>query len=134
MSKVNETHLVGVYGTLRKGLHNHYLLVNSTYKGDLLLKSPVALYAGSALPFALLKEGGIHNLKLEVYEVTERVLGRLDSLEGHPDWYKRVKIPTSKGDLWIYMLPEPLASGSKMTYVQEGDWLEFDKKRSAKYH
>jgi gamma-glutamylcyclotransferase (GGCT)/AIG2-like uncharacterized protein YtfP len=43
----------------------------------------------------------------EVYSVTPEVLHSLDLLEGHPHFYKRVKVRTSEGTrVWVYILQD----------------------------
>jgi gamma-glutamylcyclotransferase (GGCT)/AIG2-like uncharacterized protein YtfP len=46
-------------------------------------------------------------LKVELYEVTDPLmLARLDSLEGHPRWYRRTPVKTLSGEnIEIYHMP-----------------------------
>jgi len=46
-------------------------------------------------------------LKVELYEVTdENMLARLDSLEGHPRWYRRTPVQTITGEkIEVYHMP-----------------------------
>jgi gamma-glutamylcyclotransferase (GGCT)/AIG2-like uncharacterized protein YtfP len=80
-----------VYGTLMRGLGNHRLLEQQRFLGrartlhpHLLLQAGVP-FVHPTLPSTLPVQG-------EVYEVTPEALARIDSLEGHPDWYARTPI------------------------------------------
>lgn len=72
-----------VYGTLKKKYHNNRLLGNSTFVGEGTVKGTLHV---TGLPY--LRPGNTH-VHGEIYEVNEQTLGTLDSLEGHPNWYKR---------------------------------------------
>ena len=98
--------LVAVYGTLKQDGSNHGLL------GDSPLK-----YVGYTLPkYKLLSMGsypgaisGNDSLVVEVYEVTDNVLARLDQLEGHPTFYERLLVPIFNKDgksteAWLYTI------------------------------
>lgn len=86
---------IAVYGTLKKGESNHILLGDSELLGT-----------GRTLPgYYMLDLGhypaiipGNHRIKVEVYEVSESVLARLDRLEGHPSYYKRLEVPIELGE------------------------------------
>ncbi len=108
---------VFVYGTLKKGYHNHYGLADCPMK-----KAEVVgydLHASAYLPFV--KEGsGI--VKGELYEVSEQILLRLDQLEGHPDFYQRVmtEVTTAnqKVNAWIYLCRD----AARYPLVASGEW------------
>ena len=105
---------VAVYGTLRRGGHNHYLLQEDSKKSELLgrtyVKDKYTMYNLGTFP-ALVKEGE-HSIYLEVYRVDKDIFEKLDALEGYPNWYKRELIDTVFGKAWIYYLEEP--HGDKM--------------------
>jgi gamma-glutamylcyclotransferase (GGCT)/AIG2-like uncharacterized protein YtfP len=77
---------VFVYGTLKRGFGNHFLLNNATFVGEYTTKPMYRLFA-SGLPF--LSEGGNKAIKGEVYAVDDATLAALDRLEGHPNAYRR---------------------------------------------
>lgn len=80
-----------VYGTLKKGYWNNYLLDGAKFLGEALTDKPYRLL-GTGVPYAVPEEyddGGLP-VKGEVYEIeTGRHLSRLDNLEGHPNVYTR---------------------------------------------
>lgn len=113
-------HLVFVYGSLKQGFHNHPLLYHGAaiYQGEAITVSPYLMLSGAVYPFLLNPaafirktsvEGAIGRVKGELYIVRERLLDRLDTLEGHPDFYQREQamIVTDRGIAtlaWVYFL------------------------------
>jgi gamma-glutamylcyclotransferase (GGCT)/AIG2-like uncharacterized protein YtfP len=108
---------VFVYGTLKKGYHNHYLLKDAKYLGkNLTLPSFTMLNLG-AFPGVVF--GGNTPIHGEVYEVDEATFARLDRLEGYPNFYNRTEIITQYGSAWMYHLNrEEYHVGA----VLSGDW------------
>ena len=68
------THLVFVYGTLRKGQWNHYLLDRSKFLGMAKTKKRYALY-GDGVPF-LSRTRAVSQVTGEVYSVDDATLSR----------------------------------------------------------
>ena len=109
--------LVAVYGTLKHGFGNNYLLKRGGAKfwgGGFTVdkhrmpdwQTPVVFKGTNA-------KGEGAAIKVEVYEVTTGLLeGDLDHLEGHPHWYKRekVKVFLTFGNrvetCWLYFMRE----------------------------
>lgn len=113
---VIETNVVAVYGTLKKGYGNYYgHLYTSTFKGSGKTKDKYPLLV-DGLPFLVNKKGMGHNVEVDVFEVSDSVLARLDILESHPRWYKREQIPVMIGKkevlAWIYFNPKEITSKS----------------------
>ena len=84
-----EKHYLFVYGTLKRGHCNHYLLEGCPFMGEAETKEKYALYEAD-IPYVI-KEKKISHIKGEVYEVPRHILKRIDRLEGHPFFYKREK-------------------------------------------
>jgi len=81
------THLVFVYGTLKRGFSNHHLLTSSKYIGDGKTLNGSIIDLGAYPGFVHSKEStGVHG---ELYEVTDEVFDDLDTLEGFPILYDR---------------------------------------------
>lgn len=103
----SDTHMVAVYGTLKRRHGNHRLLQNSKYIGEFLTKKKYPMVVKGSIPFVghgfeflgLDKEVG-HNIVVEVYEVDSDTLKQLDSLEGHPNWYYRDVVELQKYDYY----------------------------------
>jgi gamma-glutamylaminecyclotransferase len=83
-------YLVFVYGTLKKGFSNHRLLVGSEYLGSAQTVEKYAMYS-TGTPIVL-KNEAVSPIHGELYQVNEATLAALDSLEGHPDWYRREEV------------------------------------------
>lgn len=87
---------VFVYGTLKKGYANNYILAGSTFLGK-ATTNPKGVMIGEKAPFPYLLEfqykatpgEEAYNIEGEVYEVDEYTLDRLDRLEGVPHHYRK---------------------------------------------
>ena len=82
--------LVFVYGTLKKGFSNHRLLASSELLGVAQTVKMYAMYS-TGLPIVV-KDEAVSPIFGELYRVDEVTLAYLDSLEGHPDWYRREEV------------------------------------------
>lgn len=103
--------LVFVYGTLKKGNHNHHLIAKANYCGKAhTTKSEYQMYHLGGFPGVTKGDRVIYG---EVYMVNEDVMKSLDRLEGHPSFYERILVPVGiygdkKGEetstkAWIYI-------------------------------
>ena len=92
---------VFVYGTLRKGYNNHYLLKTSRYLCDTTTKGYKKDMGG--IPAVDIRQEGI--VEGEVYEIDDETLKKLDLLEGHPTFYERKEVTLENGMVvWIYTM------------------------------
>ena len=96
---------VAVYGSLKKGFGNHRLIKDSMFIDVGFTEPKFTMYSLGGFP-ALHK--GSDSILVEVYLVNANTtLPYLDSLEGHPDWYKRTleKITLTNRvqvEAWLY--------------------------------
>jgi gamma-glutamylcyclotransferase (GGCT)/AIG2-like uncharacterized protein YtfP len=102
---------VFVYGTLKRGKSNHWYLRESEYLGVYYTDNHYALYV-KGLPY-MVKEDKGGGVKGELYRVDMNILAQLDSLEGHPTFYKRETI-------WVYDA-EVGHNVKAYTYIYQGD-------------
>jgi len=103
--------LVFVYGTLKRGFHNHRVMEEAGAQfvcaGATVTCFPLVQ---SGLPFLLHRPGEGHRVEGEIFRVpTAAGWERLDRLEGHPTFYRRKITPIQgdEGDLyaaWTYFL------------------------------
>jgi gamma-glutamylaminecyclotransferase len=122
-SKANvlQDNLVAVYGTLKKGFSNYYSYLTSSKHigaGKTQDKYPLVV---DGLPFLLKEKGLGHNVKVDVFKVSDTTFKSLDMLEGHPRWYKREEIPVKMNNgktltCWIYFNPKE--SNSNKPFVE----------------
>ncbi len=108
-----------VYGTLKRGFHNHYVLGDAKFIGDYITK-PVYTMLDIRGAFPALRLGGTTAIIGEVYDINDLEL--VDQLEGYPTLYDRSEIATDYGNAWVYHFDfnNPLAIGS--TKIEDGNW------------
>jgi gamma-glutamylcyclotransferase (GGCT)/AIG2-like uncharacterized protein YtfP len=128
-----------VYGSLRRGFPNHFLLEKSIYMGTY---STVDKYymigqVSKSFPYVVAEaefEGqpSTHIIG-ELYDIDADVLKDLDDLEGHPDFYTRrlVRATDELGNniysAYVYILENPeiirgLKNNNRFELVPSGDW------------
>lgn len=82
-----------VYGTLKRGHRNHYLIERASYLGTAKSGESFMLVAGH-IPYMYRENGVGSRTSGEIYAVSPDLLNFLDRLEGHPHWYRRETIAT----------------------------------------
>jgi len=86
--------IIAVYGTLKQWYGNHSLMSWC----NLIWKDYVKCYGitGKWFPIGDFKDNWNSRFRLlvELYEVPTDVLPRVDALEWHPNWYKRIEVTT----------------------------------------
>jgi gamma-glutamylcyclotransferase (GGCT)/AIG2-like uncharacterized protein YtfP len=103
---------VAVYGTLKSGYGNNFLLEDAILvgKGKTTEKYPLVIRQGG-LPFLLYRKNKGYNVEVELYLVNKNALRRLDILEGHPLWYRRRETSITIDEIdtpmtaWVYFGP-----------------------------
>lgn len=121
--------LIGVYGSLRKGLHNHGLISRCEYIKDIRVPN-LELYSLGSFPCVLPSDHAVDTVLCEVYRVyTKEQLRALDGLEGHPDWYIRTLFSTELGDVQVYVMQDEAYRGNEL--VPSGDWLAYRQQLNA---
>lgn len=119
-------HKVAVYGSLRKGMGNHYTLSGAKYLGRFDTKPIFNLYSLGAFPG--LKPKGKSSVVMEVYEVDDEGLKKVDRLEGYNsnsknnDFYNRVTINTPFGLAYTYLYMRHV---DPTDLVESGDWVQY---------
>lgn len=119
-------HKVVVYGSLRKGLHNHNsYLKDAKLIGEYDTEPIYNLYSLGTFPG--LKENGTTSIKMEVYEVNYATLSKIDLLEGIDivkpmrGFYTKKEIETPYGDAFGYVYNGTV---NKNDIVLDGNWAE----------
>lgn len=101
---------VFVYGTLKQGHGNHDALRHSDFLGRCALTGNYALLSLGWFPGLIeSKDQPQRTVVGEVYRISRETLDVLDMIEGHPNFYRRVKVSTPWKGAWAYFLPEDYA-------------------------
>lgn len=102
---------VAVYGTLKQGHGNHRLIEQEPVATG-LVRGHRLYQAG--IPFLVEDESSDYPVHVEVYDVDDEKLDRLDALEGHPNCYCRKQLEVETKDdttiAWVYQYPHPLGT------------------------
>lgn len=130
-----QSNKVMVYGTLRKGMGNHqrYLWL-SKFLGEFEIPHFIMWTdKGSTIPFVSVTSEDSHWILVEAYEIESFETFRdLDSLEGHPDFYKRILVNHNNEDYWIYTIPKETKRyyySSVGNIIEDGDYVNWYKTR-----
>lgn len=117
---VLQDNLVAVYGTLKRNESNYYAyLTDSKFVGKGKTKDKYPLII-KGLPYLIDDIGVGHNVEVDIFKVTDSTLARLDTLEGHPNWYQRKLVPikTDKQGVelmcWVYFNIDEVVGGRQM--------------------
>jgi gamma-glutamylcyclotransferase (GGCT)/AIG2-like uncharacterized protein YtfP len=118
--------LVAVYGTLRKGQRNNLLLNTSIFLGEDIIKESFEMYDLGHYPGVII---GNNNITVEVYDINEQILKRLDYLEGYiennkTNLYDRIKINTKFGEAYIYIYKDSDRIKQFKT-IKSGDYIKY---------
>lgn len=102
-------HLVFVYGTLKEGCHNNYLLEGSTKVGPAQTCRP---YHVTCVGFPIAYRGGpaMKPVLGELWLTDSQTLAQMDRLEGVPRHYQRTStkvalVPGYVLNAWMYTQP-----------------------------
>lgn len=115
-------HRVAVYGTLKRGGYNHSLMGSARFLGEEQM-SQITLYDLGPYPGAKQEES--EGVTVEVFEISEEDLERLDVLEEYvmeaPEsgLYDRRQFPTRFGAAWVYLFNPPVAGRQS---IRRGGW------------
>lgn len=94
--------LVFVYGSLKRGFHNHSLLKNSQSLGEAKTNPEFVMYSAGGFPIIIRGKFAITG---ELYAVNSATLKKLDRLESNGRMYKRelTWISSIQQFAWIYV-------------------------------
>lgn len=113
-----EPFYLAVYGTLKKGFHNHRLIEHCKFIGEYETLPIFTMY--SLGPYPAVVHHGNTSITVEIYKIeTESLAKKLDALEGYPRLYTKEIIHTEVGDLVIYLFNQPI-NGYKI--IESGKW------------
>ena len=120
-----QTNRIFVYGTLQSNCGNNRLLTDSTLLGSAETVEEYHMSVSGSIPFV---NKNIHTTKIkgEVWEVKDiDAFQRIDSLESHPEWYRRevinVKLNGKIIKAWIYFNDET----THKYCIPDGDYKKY---------
>ena len=118
---------VFVYGTLKEEHVNNGALSHSKFLGRCYIEGRYRLYDLGWYPAVVHNPTGeTTRIYGEVYEVDAETLDHLDIIEGHPNYYTRVKMATPWKNAWVYTLPEGYNGRDDITHFTSGVWCPSD--------
>ena len=126
------THDVFVYGTLKRGFHNHPAMEGAEFLGSGTTAVRLPLVADEYfIPYLLNREGEGEHVRGEVYRVDDAVFAKLDRLENYPAYYDRQQLQVVGPELaavegggaaeerglccWVYIRKEATAEQHRHT-------------------
>jgi gamma-glutamylaminecyclotransferase len=112
-----DKHTIFVYGTLKKGCGLNYMLNTSTYIGEAVTMDKYKLHHINSLPM-LEKEVKDDYVVGDVYRVNDKILEKLDKVEGIPDFYVREPIYVMLEDVnhlyaYVYFINQKVLEAEK---------------------
>lgn len=118
--EVGDLHRVFVYGSLKRGFGNSHYLRGSAYRGEARTTAGgYRMVSLGSFPAVVRAEDG-EPVQGEVYEVNAETFASLDRLEGHPGFYRREVVQTSRGAAWCYLMTAGKATGRPL--VEKNFW------------
>ncbi len=128
ITSIGTTTRVFVYGTLKKGYHNHEsFLDKAKFIGNAISVSKWTMIGeGMGFPYLLERSDNLgNNIKGEVYEVTADELKNLDYLEGVPTHYRKSYMyvsyidGTPSGNVTVYVKTNVTALDNAKKFISE---------------
>jgi len=119
-----------VYGSLRRHHCNWRYLINQEPLVTEVINIPFKMISLGSFPGLIPSEEN-NDITVEIYEVTEDTYKAVEALEGYPSFYQKALVPTSLGELEIYVLLSPRYAANP-TFVENGDWNTYLTPRYAK--
>lgn len=115
-----------VYGTLKRGFRNHYLIEHGLYVSDKSISGFDMIQLDYA-DFPALLPGGNGDIHGEVFLIDDETLRTTDRLEGHPNIYLRVKVGVIiydgvDYDLFTYTMTRERIGDQKVKKIKSGNF------------
>ena len=134
-----EINKVFVYGTLKKDHYNHDLLEGSELIGTAESLAKFNMINLGGFPAVLYNSDEGYKISGEIYKISDRILERLDILEGEGTFYNRVEAdffmvgnkPYKNGRkfrCWLYILKDmPYSYDYNNVYLNTKNLLTFER-------
>jgi gamma-glutamylcyclotransferase (GGCT)/AIG2-like uncharacterized protein YtfP len=94
-----------IYGTLKRGLRNHHLLIGQPFVGEAITEPRYRLYDCGAYPALVEDQAAGQAVRGEVYLLEAATIRQLDLLEEAPVLYERlpVRLQDFTHPVWTYL-------------------------------
>jgi gamma-glutamylcyclotransferase (GGCT)/AIG2-like uncharacterized protein YtfP len=134
-----EINKVFVYGTLKKDHHNHRCLEGSELVGTAESVETFNMINLGGFPAVLYNSDNGYKISGEIYKITDKILERLDLLEGEGTFYNRVEAnffmvnntPQKNGrnfKCWLYILKDmPYSYDYNNVYLNTKNLLTYER-------
>jgi len=106
------------------GFGNNRLLSDSRLVSTEIVNIPWRMVSLGGFPGLVPSKKENHDIVIEIYEVDDSTYQRVEYLEGYPSFYQKASIPSTEGDVEIYVLEAPRYA--KNETVENGDWVKFN--------
>ena len=126
---MSKNKIVATYGSLRKNHGNWRYILNCDPITTEVVEIPFRMISLGSFP-GLIPSDELNQITIELYDVNPQTYSRIESLEGFPSFYQKALVPTSLGEVEVYVLESPRYQ-SGYDEVKSGDWNEFYKRRYA---
>lgn len=106
--------LIFVYGTLKRGYHNHYLMQGASFLGTGHTIEKYAMYK-HVVPYVI-KGRPVTRVHGEIYAIQKSILETLDLFEGNPVWNFRELVEVildadgAQVSAWMYFNDTPVGT------------------------
>ena len=127
MSEKTNNKIIATYGSLRKSHGNWRYILNCDPIKTEVVEIPFRMISLGSFP-GLIPSDELNKITIELYNVDPKTYARVEMLEGWPSFYQKALIPTSMGEVEVYVLESPRYQ-SGYDSVESGDWNEFYKRR-----
>ena len=98
-----EIFLLAVYGTLKENFPNYFYYLNPRkpiFRG--LVQLPYQMYSDGGFPLLFPSEK-MNKIHIEVFEVPQKTLEKIDKLEGVPVFYSRERVFLEEIDSEVFL-------------------------------
>ena len=126
---------IAVYGSLKKGFHNHRLIEASTFIKEAVVELPYKMISLGGFPGLIqdeVKEDKVSELEvlncnlnpihIEIYEVDDQTYKSVERLEGYPRFYDKHIFEFEGDQLEIYVLNENNKKYNNCKLIEGGNW------------
>lgn len=87
-----QSQIVAVYGTLKQGFNNHYMLLTSKFIGKVSIQGYLWKAAGESYPRATYDYTADKAFEVELYEVSPRTVHQMARLEIPYGYYPQIAV------------------------------------------